>query len=148
MMKHSILTVTIAVLFSASASAQSSETSASGSLKEKLAVARARADANARTVKRMVVSPSSLELSVGDSIISNDLFGRLSIVGLTERGDSVYDFAKTVAIQPNDYLEQNGSMLIAWRRGIATLWIYVGVDPNRRLFTEAEYAERVRITIK
>ena len=77
-MKHSILTVTIAVLFSASASAQnSSEASASGSLKDKLAVASARADANARTVKRMAASPSSLELSVGDSIISSDLWSRI-----------------------------------------------------------------------
>jgi hypothetical protein len=145
-MKHRILTVTIAVLFSASASAQSS--SEAGSLKEKLAVARARADANARTVKRMTVSPSTLELSVGDSIISHDLWSRLSIVGLTEGRDSVYDFAKTLALQPNDYLEQRGSLLIARRRGTATLWIYVGVDPDRRLFTETEYAERVHITIK
>ena len=148
-MKRSILAVTIAVLLSASASAQSSSTaSASRSLKEKLAAARARSDANALMVKRMAVSPSTLELSVGDSIISADLWSRLSIVGITERGDSLYDFAKTLALQPNDYLEQNGSLLVARKRGTATLWIYIGVDPERRFFTETEYVERVRITIK
>ena len=148
-MRNSVLSVTLAFLFSASASAQSSSKApAPSSLKDQLAAAKARADANALRVKRLIVRPASLELSVGDSIFSPDLWGRLSIVGLTESGDSVYDFAKSLALQPNDYLEQNGSLLIARRRGTATLWIYVGVDPKRRYFIENDDAERVRISIK
>lgn len=147
-MKPLLLAAIASLCMSASAAAQRPDSSARRPLAAELAAARERAEAGAQSVKRIAVTPSRLALSVGDTIVSYDLWSQLHIVGLTAAGDSIRDFAKFLALQPNPYLEQHGSTLIARRPGTAVLWIYIGSNPNRAFFTDAEYAERVRVTIK
>ena len=89
---------------------------------------KAQADSAAARVTQLVVTPRSLELSVGDSVFSRDLYRRLDIRGVTAEGDTLTLFAKSLMLEPSAYIERIGSDLVARRAGEATLWVVLGSD--------------------
>lgn len=109
--------------------------------------ARLRAEAGAARVDSIAVSPAHLDFQVGDSIYIGNAWARLKMIGLTAAGDTVSDFAKFFALKPNPYLELRGSDLLARRPGAATLWIYIGADPTRRLFVDGDRVTRVELRV-
>lgn len=120
-------------------------------LKAALAEAKARATVAAESVDTIVVQPSSLELSVGDSIDGQDLWHRLHVVGVTASGDSIHEFANTDGLEPNPFIERHDSYFTARRPGTAMLWIYIGqhTGPDKRWFVESDgHLTRVPIRVK
>jgi hypothetical protein len=117
-------------------------------LRAAMAEGRARADSAARLVARLVVRPAYLELHVGDSVYAGDLMSQLEVVGVTAAGDSIREFAKSLAVEPSPYVERRGLDLIARRAGVATLWIYIGTEPTRRFFKDTTRVTRVPIRVK
>lgn len=113
-----------------------------------MAAARARADEGARLVDTIVVTPPRLELTVGDSIVSPELMARLQIVGLTAAGDTVPEFAKTIALEPNPSVQVSDVYYVARRAGTAWLWIYIGADVSHPLFVDSGDVTRVQILVR
>jgi hypothetical protein len=113
-----------------------------------MAAAKARADSAAALVTKLVVRPAYLDLRVGDSVYTRDLYTQLQVLGVTAAGDTISEFAKWFALEPSPYLEQHGHDLVARRAGIATLWIYIGTDPTRRLFVDTTGVARVQLRVK
>jgi hypothetical protein len=119
------------------------------SLQAAMAAAKARADSAATRVARLVVRPAYLELRVGDTVYTQDLYTQqLQVLGVTAAGDTIREFAKSFALQPNPYLERHGQDLIARRPGVATLWIYVGSRPRPPLFADTTGVARVELRVK
>ena len=110
--------------------------------------ARARAESAAARVIRIVARPTALEVAVGDSVFSQDLWGRIEVLGITAAGDTVRGFAKAFALQPNPYLEQRGSDLLARQAGTAMLWIYPSSRPSGPFFSDTSRVARVEIHVK
>jgi hypothetical protein len=118
-------------------------------LRAAMAAAKARADSAAARVARLVVRPAYLELNVGDSVYTQDLYTqRLQVLGVTAAGDTIREFAKSFALEPNPYLEEDGQGLIARRAGVATLWIYIGSRPRPPLFVDTTGVARVQLRVK
>jgi hypothetical protein len=101
----------------------------------------------AALVTRMLVTPASLDLRVGDSVASPDLFRRLDVRGVTSQGDTVLNFARTYRIEPSALVDRVGRMIVARRAGILSLWIVPGsaLVPDAR---DTERAVRVPIHIR
>jgi hypothetical protein len=117
-------------------------------LRAAMAAAKARADSAATLVKTLVVTPTYLELRVGDSVFSRDVYKRLDVRGVTATGDTISEFAKSFALEPSPYLEQRGHDLLPRRPGIATLWIYLGSRPALPLFADTTGVARVQLRVK
>jgi hypothetical protein len=117
-------------------------------LRAAMAAAKARAESAATLVATLVVRPTYLELNVGDSVYTRDLYTQLEVLGVTAAGDTIREFAKGFALEPSPYLEQHGQDLLARRAGVATLWIYIGAEPRRRLFVDTTGVARVQLRIK
>jgi hypothetical protein len=117
-------------------------------LRTAMAAAKARAESSATRVTALVVRPAYLELQVGDSVYSQDLWRQLEVLGVTTTGDTISEFAKSFALEPSPYLERRGLDLLARHAGVATLWIYIGVGPRRRFFVDTTRAARVQIRVK
>lgn len=115
------------------------------SLRQVLIDERARAESAAVLVARLVVAPISLELSVGDSIASLDLFRRLDVRGVTTDGDTLRVFARTFSIEASPLIERVGRMIVARRVGETALWVVPGsdADPSTR-----DTARAVRVPIR
>lgn len=113
-----------------------------------MAAAKARADSAATLVTSLVVRPTYLELHVGDSLYSQDVYTQLQVLGVTAAGDTIREFGKLFALEPNPYLERRGQDLLARRAGVATLWIYIGSDPMRRVFVDTTGVARVQLRVK
>jgi hypothetical protein len=117
-------------------------------LRAAMAAAKARADSAATLVQTLVVTPAYLDLRVGDSVYTRDLYTQVQVLGVTAAGDTIREFGKTFALQPSPYLEQRGQDLLARRAGVATLWIYIGSRPMMPLFTDTTGAARVQLRVK
>jgi hypothetical protein len=113
-----------------------------------MAASRARADSAAARVSLLVVAPRSLELSVGDSVFSQDLYSRLQVRGLTVQGDTLRDFARTFMLEPSPLLERKGSDILARGAGDATLWVLLGSDPAKVELQDTTRAVRIPIHIR
>ena len=109
---------------------------------------RARADSAAERVTRLLVTPPSLELSVGDSVFSQDLYRRLEFGGVTAEGDTLHDFAKTFLFERNSLLERRGPYLVARGSGDVSLWVFLGSRPGTFDLRESARAVRVPIHIR
>ena len=110
-------------------------------------IAAASADSAAAQIRRLLVTPAGLELSVGDSVFSLDLYRRLDLRGITAQGDTLRSFAKTFILEPNTLLVRRGSDLVARGAGEAYLWILLGSRPEFDL-NESERTVRVPIHIR
>jgi hypothetical protein len=117
-------------------------------LQAAMAAAKARADSAATLVATLVVRPAYLELRVGDSVYTRDLYTQLQVLGVTAAGDTIREFAKSFALQPNPYLERHGQHLIARRSGAATLWIYLGSRQRLPLFVDTTGVASVQLRVK
>lgn len=100
----------------------------SDSLRRFFARDRVSAESAAVLVTRLPVAPSSIELTVGDSLPSLDLFRRFDVRGLTAAGDTLRVFARTFSIEPSPLIERAGRMIVVRRAGDATLWVVAGTD--------------------
>lgn len=141
------------VVFPSTASAQARSTDSAamvrrGELRAALAAAKARADSGSALVARAVAQPSHLELAVGDSADAQDLWSRVRVIGLTASADTVREFGRFFALQPNPALEQRGAELLARRPGTAVLWIYAGTAPPQRLFGDTTRVAKVEIRVR
>jgi predicted secreted Zn-dependent protease len=106
-----------------------------------------RADSAAERITRLIVTPSSLELTVGDSLSDVDLFRRLDVRGTTAQGDTLRSFARTFMLEPNDLLVRRGPGFLARGAGDVGLWVFVG--PQRRTdLSDSARAIRVPIHIR
>lgn len=108
---------------------------------------RADADSAAERVARLLVTPVSLELSVGDSVFTQDLFRRLEIHGVTAEGDTLHDFAKSFLLARNSLLERRGQYFVARGSGDVNLWVFLGSRPATMDLHESARAVRVPIHI-
>jgi hypothetical protein len=117
-------------------------------LRAAMAAAKARAESAATLVRTMVVRPAYLELHVGDSVYTRDLYTQLEVLGVTAAGDTIREFAKVFALEPSPYLEQHGQDLFGRRAGVATLWIYLGSIPRLPLFADTTGVARVELRVK
>lgn len=115
--------------------------------RQAMEASRARADSFAARVTKLLVSPSSLELSVGDSVFSLDLYRRLEVRGVTAQGDTLLSFGRTYILEPSKILVRRGSDLVARSAGNASLWILLGSRPQMDL-SESARAVRVPIHIR
>ena len=151
MMKYlSALAWGVILLLSAeksSAQNSSSDSASRARMHAAMAAAKARADSGALLVKKIVVSPQSLELDVGKQYFSQDVWEKLRIVGVTAAGDTLTDFSKFLALEPNPYLTQSGTELTGAKAGVATLWIYIGT-PTGALFVPTDRATRVELKVR
>lgn len=113
-----------------------------------MAASRARADSAAARVSLLVVTPRTLELSVGDSVYTRDLYSRLQVRGVTAEGDTLSDFAKGFMLMPSPLLEAKGSDVLVRGAGDATLWVILGSGPARVNLKDTTRAVRVLIHIR
>lgn len=109
---------------------------------------RARADSAAERVTRLLVTPTSIELTVGDSVFSPDLYRRLEFRGVTAEGDTLNDFAKTFLIERSSLLERRGSFLVARGSGDVSLWVFLGSRLGPMDLRESARVVRVPIHIR
>lgn len=107
----------------------------------------ARADSAAALVTRLLVTPGALELTVGDSVFSVDLFRRLDVRGITAQGDTLRSFARSYMVEPNALLVRSGLAFVARGAGDVDLWIVAGSQP-RIDRVESPRAVRVPIHIR
>jgi len=114
------------------------------SQRQAMEASRARADSAAARVTKLLVVPRSLELSVGDSVFSLDLYRRLELAGVTAEGDTLRSFARTYLLEPGTSLVRAGNELVARHEGDANLWILLGSRPQVQL---RESARVVRVPI-
>jgi predicted secreted Zn-dependent protease len=119
----------------------------SDSLRALFAAERAQAESAAALVTRLVVTPTTLDLRVGERIASLDLFRRLDVRGVTAAGDTLRIFARTFSIEPSPLIELAGRMIVARRAGDAALWVVVGTDAGPRS-RDSTRAIRVLIHIR
>jgi predicted secreted Zn-dependent protease len=103
-----------------------------------------RADSTAERITGLIVTPSSLELTVGDSLSGADLFRRLDVRGTTAQGDTLRSFARTFIVEPNELLVRSGFGFLARGAGDVTLWVVVGSQLRLDL---RESARSVRVPI-
>lgn len=89
-----------------------------------------RGDSAAERITRLLVTPGSLELKVGDNIPGMDLFARLDVRGITAEGDTLRRFTRAFLVEPNELLVRSGSGFLARGAGDVTLWIVLGRPPN------------------
>lgn len=100
------------------------------SIQKAVAVAMARGDSETNVVTRLVVSPDSLALQVGDSLSLLMIYSRLDVRGVTTSGDTVRGFARSYALDPGKSIQRIGRMIVARRPGEAEIWIVLGPDPR------------------
>jgi predicted secreted Zn-dependent protease len=110
-------------------------------------VSTGRSDSAAAQVARLVVTPSALDLKVGDDMPGVSLFRRLEVLGITERGDTLRNFARTYMVQPNELLVRQGAGFVARGAGDVDLWVVVGSIPRADM-QESPRAVRVPIHIR
>lgn len=107
----------------------------------------ARTDSAAALVTRLLVTPGALELAVGDSVFSIDLYRRLEVRGITAAGDTLRAFARSYMVEPNALLVRSGPAFVARGAGDVDLWVVAGSQPRiDRL--ESPRAVRVPIHIR
>jgi predicted secreted Zn-dependent protease len=94
------------------------------------AMERVRSDSETALVTRLVVTPDSLALQVGDSLAVMAFFLRLDVRGVTASGDTLRGFARSYMIDPGDGIERVGRMIVARRPGDAGVWVVLGPDPR------------------
>ena len=110
-------------------------------------VSAARADSAAERVIRLLVAPTSLELQVGDSIASTDLYRRLDVRGMTAQGDTLRSFARIFLVEQSELLVRNRIGFVARGAGDVNLWVVVASQPQIDL-RESPRAVRVPIHIR
>ena len=103
-----------------------------------------RADSVADRVTRLLVTPSSLELKVGETVFGNDLFRRVDVKGMTAEGDTLRNFARRFMVEPSELLVRRGAGFVARGAGDANLWVITG-SPMQ--FDLRESARTVRVPI-
>jgi predicted secreted Zn-dependent protease len=103
-----------------------------------------RADSVADRVTRLLVTPSSLELKVGEIVMGNDLFRRVDVKGMTAEGDTLRNFARRFMVEPSELLVRRGAGFVARGAGDANLWVITG-SPMQ--FDLRESARTVRVPI-
>lgn len=113
-----------------------------------MATSKARADSAAARVSQLAVTPRELDLAVGDSVYTPDLFARLQVRGLTADGDTLRDFAKGFMLVPSPLIERKGSDIFARGAGDATLWVVLGSEMSNVNLRDTTRAIRVLIHIK
>ncbi len=106
-----------------------------------------RADSAAAQVARLIVTPSALELKVGEDLPGSALYRRLDVLGMTAQGDTLRGFARSFIVEPNERLVRQGVGFLARSAGDVHLWVVVG-SPQRIDLRESPLAVRVPIHIR
>jgi len=116
-------------------------------MRARMEASRARADSEAARVTRLLVTPRLIELKVGDVISSDELYGKLTVTGLTAQGDTLTSFGRSFMLEPNPRLIRTIRGLEARRAGDANLWVLTGTRPDRAL-QESDHVVLVVIHIR
>jgi hypothetical protein len=106
-----------------------------------------RADSAAERVTRLLVTPSALELKVGAIVLSNDLFRRLDVQGVTAEGDTLRSFPRRFLVEPSEVLVRRGAGYVARATGEANLWVITG-SPTQFDLRESGRTVRVPVHIR
>jgi predicted secreted Zn-dependent protease len=106
-----------------------------------------RGDSSAAQVARLLVTPSALELKVGESMSLMEMHRRLEVLGMTAQGDTLRTFTRTFVVEPNELLVRQGVGYLARRAGDVDLWI-VASPPTRIDLRDSARAVRVPIHIR
>jgi predicted secreted Zn-dependent protease len=107
----------------------------------------ATSDSASELVTRLIVTPASLELNVGDKVTGIDLFQRLDVQGTTARGDTLRHFARRYEIEPSELLVRTGIAFVARGAGDVSLWVSIESQPPGAM-RESPRTVRVPIHIR